>query len=68
MKKVVENQKLFKKFNYIKGDASLREVAIEQLTTDRLVCCKWYRGLFTITFDENIYYGKLESILLLTWL
>ena len=62
--RVVENQKLFKKFNYIKGDASLREVATR--TTNNRQIGLLVNGIEVYSpslFDENIYYGKLESIL-----
>ena len=62
--KVVENQKLFKKFNYIKGDSSLREVA-DRTTNNRQIglLANGIELYSPSLFDENIYYGKLQSIL-----
>jgi len=62
--RVVENQKLFKKFNFVKGDPSLREVATR--TTNNRQIGLLVNGIEVYSpslFDENIYYGKLESIL-----
>ena len=62
--KLLENQKLFKKFNYVKGDSSLREVATR--TTNNRQIGLLVNGIEVYSpslFDENIYYGKLESIL-----
>ncbi len=62
--RVVENQKLFKQFNYVKGDASLREVA-DRTTNNRQIglLANGIELYSPSLFDENIYYGKLENII-----
>ena len=61
--KVVENQKLFKKFNYVKGDSTLKQVA-DRTTNNRQVgiLINGVEIYSPTLFDENIYYGKLDGI------
>ncbi len=61
--KILQDQKIFKKFNYIKGDNTLTEV--KSRTTNNKKVGIFINGveIYSPTlFDENIYYGKLESV------
>lgn len=61
--KVLKDQKIFKKFNYVKGDNLLTE--IKSRTTNNKKVGILINGveIYSPTlFDENIYYGKLDSI------
>jgi len=63
MNKVVQNQKLFKKFNYVKGDSTLKQVA-DRTTNNRQVgvLINGVEVYSPTLFDENIYYGKLDGV------
>ena len=62
--KVLSNQKILKKFNYKKGDSSLKQVADRTTNNKQVGILVNGVELYSPTlFDENIYYGKLESVL-----
>jgi hypothetical protein len=61
--KVVKNQKIFKKFNYIKGDSTLKQVADRTTNNRQIGILINGTELYSPTlFDENIYYGRLDSV------
>lgn len=61
--KVVSNQKIVKKFNYKKGQNLLSEVGDRSTNNKKVGIFVNGSEIFSPTlFDENIYYGKLESI------
>ncbi len=62
--KVLSNQKLLKKFNYKKGDSTLKQVA-DRTTNNRQIgmLVNGVEIYSPTLFDENIYYGKIDSIL-----
>jgi hypothetical protein len=61
--KEVLNQKIFKKFNYIKGDSTLKQVA-DRTTNNRQIgiLANGVEVYSPTLFDENIYYGKIDGI------
>ena len=62
--KTVENQKLLKKFNLIKGDSSLKQVASRSTNNRQIGMLINGVELYSPTlFDENVYYGKIEEII-----
>ena len=61
--KTVENQLLLKKFNLIKGDSSLKQVASRSTNNRQVGILVNGVEIYSPTlFDENVYYGKIESI------
>lgn len=61
--KQVENQKIIKKFNLNKNDDSLKEVATRSTNNKTVGMMVNGVEIYSPTlFDENIYYGKLDSI------
>jgi len=61
--KSVSNQKILKKFNYKKGQNLLSEVGDRSTNNKKVGIFVNGSEIFSPTlFDENIYYGKLESI------
>lgn len=61
--KTIENQKILKKFNLNKNSDSLKEVASRSTNNKTVGMLVNGVELYSPTlFDENIYYGKLDSI------
>jgi hypothetical protein len=61
--KSVLNQKLFKKFNYVKGDSTLKQVADRTTNNRQIGILVNGTEIYSPTlFDENIYYGKLDGV------
>ncbi|MEK9894080.1 MAG: hypothetical protein VW454_03905, partial [Pelagibacteraceae bacterium] len=61
--KQIENQKILKKFNLDKSSDSLKEVASRSTNNKTVGLLVNGVELYSPTlFDENIYYGKLDSI------
>ena len=61
--KSVSNQKIIKKFNYKKGQNLLSEVGDRSTNNKKVGIFVNGSEIFSPTlFDENIYYGKLESV------
>jgi len=61
--KTVSNQKILKKFNYKKGQNLLSEVSDRSTNNKKIGIFVNGSEIFSPTlFDENIYYGKVESI------
>ena len=61
--KVLSDQKIFKKFNYIKGDNTLTEVSSRSTNNKKVGIFINGVEIYSPTlFDENIYYGKLTSV------
>ena len=61
--KVLTNQKIVKKFNYKKGQNLLSEVGDRSTNNKKVGIFVNGSEIFSPTlFDENIYYGKLESV------
>jgi hypothetical protein len=61
--KIIQDQKILKKFNYVKGENILTEVSSRSTNNKKVGMLINGVEMYSPTlFDENIYYGKLESI------
>lgn len=61
--KIISNQKILKKFNYKKGKNILSEVGDRTTNNKKVGIFVNGSEIFSPTlFDENIYYGKIESV------
>ena len=61
--RIIADQKIFKKFNYIKGDNTLTEVNSRSTNNKKVgILINGVEVYSPTLFDENIYYGKLQSI------
>jgi len=61
--KTVQNQKIFKKFNYVKGDSTLKQVADRTTNNRQIGILVNGTEIYSPTlFDENIYYGRLDGV------